>query len=108
LDYSAADELATADANVDDALKSEGEAICGVFIKRLWDEGRDRFGRMVVGRQKAVKKSRVLGRRWRETKVVKHAYETFEAAIHDHNLSYSGRSGGEIGEVGKGIEEWKG
>ena len=89
MDHSAANQFATADANVDDALKGEGKAICGVFVKRLWDQGRDRFGWVVVGRQKAVKKSRVFGRGWGETKVVQHAHETFKAAIHDHNLSYS-------------------
>src|SRR5712691_11091586 len=34
--YSAADQLAAADANVDDALEGQREAVCGVLVKRLW------------------------------------------------------------------------
>jgi hypothetical protein len=50
LHYSAADELAAPYANVDDALEGEGESVGGMLVERFWDQGRDGFGWMIVGR----------------------------------------------------------
>jgi hypothetical protein len=61
LHYPATDELAAPYTNVDDALESERESVGGMFVERFWDQGRDGFGWMVVGRQKAVKERRVSG-----------------------------------------------
>jgi hypothetical protein len=74
LHNSAADKLAAADADVDDALKGERKAIGGMFIECLWDQGRNGLRGMVVRRQKAVEECWVLWRGWREAKVVQHAY----------------------------------
>ena len=41
LDNAAPDGLAATDANVDEALKGQGEAVCGLFVERVWVEGGD-------------------------------------------------------------------
>jgi hypothetical protein len=104
LHYSAANELAAPYTNVDDALKSEGESVGSMLVKRFWDQGRDGFGWMVVGWQEAIEEGRILRRRRGNTKIVQHAHKTLKAAVHDHDLSYSRRGWGKVGEMGKGVE----
>jgi hypothetical protein len=48
LHYSATNDLAAVDANVDEVLKSERKKAGGVLVERFWDQGRDWFRGMVV------------------------------------------------------------
>ena len=50
LHYSATNELAASDADVDDALEREREAVGGVLVELLWDQRRRRLWWVVVGR----------------------------------------------------------
>lgn len=47
----------------------------------------------------------VFWRRGREAEFVEDADETLESTIHGHDLADPGRSGGEVGEMGEGVEE---
>ena len=100
LHYSAANELAATEANVDDALKGKRKTVHGMIIE---NQGWDGFGGIVVWWYEAVEEGRVL-RRGRSAKVTKHVYETLKATTHDYDLSYLRGCGCEMSKMGKGVE----
>ena len=60
---------------------------------------------MCTGRRETVEDGGVFWRWGRDAKIVEDAHKTFKTAIHGHNLSDTGRCGGEIDEMGEGVEE---
>ena len=105
LNDAAADGLATADADVDDALECEGEAVGGVLVEGLGVEGRGGARGAVGGGEEAVEDGGVFRGRGGEAEVVEEADEALEAAVHGHDLAYSGGRRGEVGEVGERVEQ---
>ena len=108
LDDAAPDGLAAADADVDEALKGEGEAVCGLFVEGVGVEGGDGPGGPGVGGGEAVEGGGVFWGRGGDAKVVEDADEAFEAAVCGHDFADAGGGGGEVGEMCEGVEEGEG
>lgn len=60
---------------------------------------------MGVGRGEAVQHRRVIWRRRTQTKVVQQLDESFESAVHRHDLADARRRRGEVSEMGERVEQ---
>jgi hypothetical protein len=99
LDDAGTDRFTPADADVDDGLKGEREAVGGVLVDDARVKDRLWFGGAIVGWQEAVEDGGVLWGRWGDAEIVEDADETLQAAIHGHDFAYSRRGGCEVDEM---------
>ena len=104
LDNTTTDGFRAADTDVDDALEGEGKAVGGMFVVLFREERGYGFGGASAGWGEAVKQDGCFGRRRGYAKVAKETNETFETAVHGHDLAYARRGGGEVDEVGERVE----